>query len=336
MQTIAVTRGEASPKSSVTRMTWVYLALAFGISWLVWLTIIAVAHGREELLHLGTAGPALAAVILSRRGQPDFSYSAIRRLVTFCSWYALCWIVLEFYYSWRANPNLQFGFSPWLLAPAMIPAWVLSGVQSRDLGIRNFLRRLVHAPVRWSLLALLLFPAILLVPAVFAHFLHLPLVTPEQPARLYSLVATDAVFFLYNVLFVAVLEEPGWRGFLLDNLQAKYSPLLASTMVWFAWALWHAPLDYFRPVRFSLSMYLQVRFVFLIPIAIILTWLYNRSNRSIQSTVVFHASMNTFPFVLPYYPPALALLFVLAGYGVISERMWRKRDLVISSQSQLD
>lgn len=133
---------------------------------------------------------------------------------------------------------------------------------------------------------------------------------------------------LFNVLFVAVLEEPGWRGFLLDILQAKYSPLLASMMVWFAWALWHAPLDYFRPVRFSLSMYLQVRFVFLIPIAIILTWLYNRSNRSIQSTVVFHASMNTFPFVLPYYPPALALLFVLAGYGVISERMWRKRDLL--------
>ncbi len=336
MQAIAVTTGEASPKSSVTRMTWAYLALAFGISWLVWLTIIAVAHGPEELLNLGSGGPALAAMTLTRRAQTDFPYSAIRRLVTFCIWYALSWIVLEFYYSWRANPNLQFEFNPWLLAPAMLPAWVLSGVQSRDLGIRNFLRRLVHAPGRWSLIALQLFPAILLVPAVFAHFLHLPLVTPEHHARLYSLLATDAVSFLYNVMFVAVLEEPGWRGFLLDNLQAKYSPLLASMMVWFAWALWHAPLDYFRPVRFSLSMYLQVRFVFLIPIAIILTWLYNRSNRSIQSTVVFHASTNTFPFVLPYYPPALALLFVLAGYGVISERMWRKRHLLMSSESQLD
>jgi uncharacterized protein len=71
-------------------------------------------------------------------------------------------------------------------------------------------------------------------------------------------------------------------------------------------------------------MYLQVRVIFLIPITIILTWLYNRSRRSIQSTVVFHASMNTFPFVLPYFPPALALLFVVAGYFVISGRMWQK------------
>jgi uncharacterized protein len=95
--------------------------------------------------------------------------------------------------------------------------------------------------------------------------------------------------------------------------------------VWLPWALWHAPLDYFRPVRFSLSVYLQLRVAFLIPIVIILTWLYNRSERSIQATAIFHASMNTFPFVLPYFAPGFGLLFVVAVYAVIGDRMWRRQ-----------
>jgi len=95
-------------------------------------------------------------------------------------------------------------------------------------------------------------------------------------------------------------------------------------LVWLPWALWHGPLDYYRPERFSLAMYLELRVVFLIPLVILMTWLYNRSGRSIQSTVLFHASMNTFPFVMPYFPPGFALLFVAAALVVVLERMWRK------------
>src|SRR5437879_6929996 len=96
--------------------------------------------------------------------------------------------------------------------------------------------------------------------------------------------------------------------------------------LWLLSALWHAPLDYFRPVRFSLVMYLQIRVIFLIPIVIILTWLYNRSGRSIQASAAFHASMNTFPFVLPYFASGFALLFIVAVYAVVADRMWRKRN----------
>jgi hypothetical protein len=61
----------------------------------------------------------------------------------------------------------------------------------------------------------------------------------------------------------------------------------------------------------------------MIPLSIILTSFYNRSGRSIQTTAIFHAGMNTFPFVLPYSQPAWALIFVWAAYVVIRERMWR-------------
>jgi membrane protease YdiL (CAAX protease family) len=312
----------ATPRNrSVTADVWMYLTLAFLFSWVAWILVIKL-HAREEFLNFGTVGPAFAAILLSRR--QTASSRPWLRVVTFLVLLVLGWIVLSWHYSWRDSPDRSFGLNPWLIAPALFPAWIISGVFSKDSGVSGFLKRLVHAPGRYSLLALLFFPALLLIPAWIAHRFHQPLIVPELEGSAAASVAPAAVFFLYNIFFVAVLEEPGWRGFLLDRLQQRWSPLMASLLVWLPWALWHAPLDYFRPVRFSPSVYLQLRVAFLIPIVIILTWLYNRSGRSIQATAIFHASMNTFPFILPYFTPGLGLLFVVAVYAVISDRMWRR------------
>jgi hypothetical protein len=36
--------------------------------------------------------------------------------------------------------------------------------------------------------------------------------------------------------------------------------------------------------------------------------------------------MNTFPFVLPYVPLSLALIFVFAIYTILADRMWRRKE----------
>lgn len=140
-----------------------------------------------------------------------------------------------------------------------------------------------------------------------------------------SFVAYGALTFLRNFFFTAVMEEPGWRGFLLPRLQQKFSPLLASVAVWLPWALWHAPLDFTGGVGHTWMSYVQVRVIYFVPVTIIMTWLYNRSGGNILSSAIFHAGMNTFPFVLPYAPPVLGLIFVWAGYGVIADKMWRRQ-----------
>ena len=302
---------------------WLYLAVVFGFSWAAWLIALRL-HAREEFLNFGAAGPALAAMLLSRQGKDRWA-SPARRAAVFVAMLFVCWIVLALRYG--SNAGVGFHPNPWLMAVAVPPAWVLSGVFSKDGGIRSLISRLVHSSTRWSLIALLFFPAFLLTPAAIAKLLHLSLVTPQHNGPATTLIQSAVTLFLYNLLFVAVLEEPGWRGFLLDNVQQTRSPLVASIAVWAPWALWHLPLDYSRPAPFSLMMFLQVRVIFLIPIAIIMTWLYNRSRSSLQSTTMFHAGMNTFPFVLPYFPPALSLLFVVAGYAIYSDRMWRKKEL---------
>jgi membrane protease YdiL (CAAX protease family) len=260
---------------------------------------------------------------LSFRRHPIPAQNKSLRWAWFLALLALCWIALSLHYQNRGADNFELSFDPVLLIPAILPAWVVSGAFSRDAGVRTLLRRLVHRPGRWSFYALFSFPVFMLIPAGIVHLFGGPLVWPGEQGTPLVLAARAAVFLGYNILFVAVLEEPGWRGFLLDRLQSRIAPLWATLLVWLPWALWHGPLDYFRPTPFSLINWLLIRVVFLIPLAIILTWFYNRSGRSIQAAALFHASMNTFPFVLPYSMPAFGLLFVWAGYAVVDGKMWR-------------
>jgi CAAX protease family protein len=314
---------ENSSETPLAMQAWAYVAIAFGLSWSM--TILAIKlHAKEEFLNFGAAGPAFAAMILSRRGRSDSSRGRAARWVWFFLFLLLCWSVLSLHYLWRASGHFAFRLDPLLIGPAIFPAWVLSGVCSRDLGTRALIKRLVHRPHRWELAALFSLPLMILVVSAVAHRFGGKLVVPQSEGARSFVVAAAIAFFFYNVLFVGVLEEPGWRGFLLGRLQTRFSPLLASVLVWLPWALWHAPLDYFRPTPWTLMQYILLRVVFLIPLTIILTWFYNRSGRSIQATVLFHASMNTAPFVLPYFPPAWGLIFVWAGYAIIADRMWRR------------
>jgi membrane protease YdiL (CAAX protease family) len=309
--------------TSPAKAVWSYLALAFGLSWIAWLIVI-MFHAREEFLTIGVAGPAIAAMILAGNSRRDERSNSNVRAAIFVVTMVASWIVINLYYAWRGDSALTFQPRPELMVCAVFPAWIVSEVSSPDAGVRALLLRLVRPPDRWSLAAFLFFPVLLLVPAWIAHIFHQRLIMPAGHRPIAASIAVALSVFLYNLLFAAVLEEPGWRGFLLDRLQTRVSPLLASLFVWLPWALWHLPLDYSRPGHFSIAMYLQVRVIFLIPIVILLTWLYNRSARSIQATAIFHAGMNTFPFVLPYYMPGFALLFLLAAIAIFADRMWSK------------
>jgi hypothetical protein len=287
-------------------------------------------------LILGICGPAFAAMLLSRSGasHSGASHSGVsqpdrrRRFLWFIGMTLLGWIVLVFTSEWRgvrAHWPVQIKF--WLIAPAMLPAWVISGAFSKDRGIHSLLRSLVHPPDwRWPAVALLSMPAFLLVPSVLVHMFGVPFQWPAPQNSAWMYIASGIVRFGYSLLFAAVLEEPGWRGFLLERLQQRVSPLAASLWVWLPWALWHAPLDFGGWVANSLILYLEIRVIFLIPLTILTTWIYNRSGHAILAAAIFHASFNTFPLILPFVQKTYVLIFVWAGYVVVKDKMWRRLD----------
>jgi membrane protease YdiL (CAAX protease family) len=133
------------------------------------------------------------------------------------------------------------------------------------------------------------------------------------------------VEFGYALFFGGgVSEEPGWRGFLLPRLQERFSPLVASLLVWFPWALWHAPLDCVGYAGPTIAAYLRARVLILIPLAIIITWVYNRSGRTILSAALLHSAFNVAPDFIPSTKMAVWMIAGVAILAIISDRMWQK------------
>jgi len=311
------------PEAAKAGVAWKFVALAYTLAWIPWIVCIKL-HASEMMLNLGVAGPSLAALILLRRSRSAVPRIAAGRVLLFLLLVAGCSVILSLYYAWRTGPTLHLQWDPWSLIPSIAPAWIVSSALSRDLGIRELGVSLVRFN-RWSLVGFFIFPRIIFVGDALARSLHQPLTMQSSNGSAANDTAKALVFFLYSIFFTAALEEPGWRGCLLPILQQRWSSLQSTLFVWFAWALWHLPLDLSRPQGFSIAQYLESRIVFLIPISIILTWLYNRGCRSIQACATFHASMDTFPFVFPYWMPSFALLFVIAGMATVRDRMWRRR-----------
>jgi hypothetical protein len=89
----------------------------------------------------------------------------------------------------------------------------------------------------------------------------------------------------------------------------------AAALLWVLWALWHAPLGFHGPVGRGLATYVQQRVVSLFLLAIVLTWLYNRSGGNLLTVAIFHAGTNAFPLVLAYSPISFALFGLWTGYA---------------------
>lgn len=167
----------------------------------------------------------------------------------------------------------------------------------REFWSRTFnLRRI---PGRWFLAALFTHPAILLL-AVGVD-LGLGGELQFQTANLNNLGAIISL-----VIFVFVLgplpEEMGWRGVGYDRLVRSMNPLKASLLLGSVWAAWHIPLFLIEGTFQHQLGFGSFRFwVFLasnVPLTVIITWVYNRTDRSILSAVFVHFSGNIIGAIL--------------------------------------
>ena len=110
----------------------------------------------------------------------------------------------------------------------------------------------------------------------------------ELPSSLLTLVVTA----VYMLIFVTLGEEVGWRGYALPALQARYGALLASLILGVLWALWHLPV-FFNPDTSYSNLPFLLFLVFLVPVAILITWLFNSTGGSVLMAMFFHAVLNT-------------------------------------------
>lgn len=100
--------------------------------------------------------------------------------------------------------------------------------------------------------------------------------------------------FLKNLFAGPLGEELGWRGFALNELQKKHSPIKSSIIIGFWWGLWHLPIWFTKGFTgINLIKYITFFMITIISVSIIITVFYNL-NKNLLVSIMIHQLFNFF------------------------------------------
>ncbi|HEM62343.1 MAG TPA: CPBP family intramembrane metalloprotease [Chloroflexi bacterium] len=274
---------------SRTRFPWLYLVLAYGFAWAIWIPVAWTRQGYRTspllvaALLAGVFGPGLAAIVLvhlrgDRVERRDFWNRALdpRRIrPIWCLVAVLLWPVLH------------------------LAAIGINGLVGGSAPAFSLLRELMTQPV--------------------------------------ALIVLPILYFVQ-----AGLEELGWRGYMLDRLQAIWSPLPASLVLGICHAFWHLPLFWIvgtNQVEYGLGPDLWLFFAYVVAGSIYSTWCYNDNRRSVLAVILLHftANLNLDIFAVPGPQVRIYQLLAIAG-AVLVGAVWvaaaeRQRRAVTPAQT---
>jgi membrane protease YdiL (CAAX protease family) len=307
-----------------------FFIFAYALSWSALLLYFSILKGDPTLgvlvEPLVVFSPALMAMLISGIAEPFPKHESGRpRWIAFIvSWLVSAPILIL--YAWKIYKVEDLAVAAIVFSMiAIFPAWVLSSAYARIPGIRKLFSTLLkpRGPLLWYLVVFLIFPGIPLLAMGITR-----LFGGEAQFYLADMAFRDAVFLLlleFTHVFLmtgGINEESGWRGFALPRLQSRYPVIVAALIVGFFWALWHLPLDIGTGV--PVAWILENRLVWNLVFAILMTWLYNRTNGSILAPALFHSAMNAFGNQFSITTAGNVIFIGLAIFAIASDRMWQK------------
>lgn len=184
-----------------------------------------------------------------------------------------------------------FGYA--LMFPQWSPAlaaFFVVGIIGGKTGMFNLWRKtsIAKSSVKWGLVAV----AIPLVCCVAAYIA----LTLKEFGQFSMPIFTRSIGN-YGICFLATVfgcygEEIGWRGFLLPQLNKKYSLFVSGLFVGLFWAFWHINL-----IQAGLSIF-GLFALSVICFSIIISWLCSKTKNSIFVAIIFHTIINMCSLVL--------------------------------------
>ncbi|HET7436562.1 MAG TPA: CPBP family intramembrane glutamic endopeptidase [Thermoanaerobaculia bacterium] len=319
-----------------------YLVLAYVFSWGVWCALPAIVGTNWTLLKIFVVigmGPGLAAVLLDRmhgtagritsRWWMHFAFVFLSLLAINISSLITGDARLAEEFAKASAPGVTtVGVFGSVVAAAVCAFIFASAAASERSSLNSIATRL---PLKWCAIAVLLPAALLLASYAIA------LITREEmpPSIRAGLPLVTWLGFvtraaLFTLLAVAIGEETGWRGWLLPHLQQRVNPLNASLITGVVWGFWHFPLWLIHAYPGAPDG--VVEYLFIGPlVAILFTWIVNRSGGSLAVAVLLHTAINSSQRLLPttlMFPIFLTALVVTV---IFTERMWRRRGDALSA-----
>ena len=218
-----------------------------------------------------------------------------------------------------------------LSGPAVM-AMIFIHIALDKTGQKDYWRRIIdykRIPLKWYSIIVLFVPTFSIIAALLSHYWSSPLFFVNRLPSLWLLILV--------VPLAPILEELGWRGYVLDRLQEKYSALSSSLILGVLWFFWHVPAFFFpggmlgvMPIA-SLSFWLYA--ITLVILSVYFTWIYNNTNRSTLAAILFHimiefsANAGLIPFDQPEHLYNVVLLLIIAiGITVVYGARTLKKD----------
>lgn len=258
----AVDTSYVAPRVRWTNIV-LFVVLAFGISWLVWLGLRALGVPFTIYAAAGMFGPALAALLVRLLRKEGFADAGLRLVG-------------------RGQRGGGWMYLAAYLAPPLLIA----------VGI---LLSLLIGYQHWAFGQNIQLQAQAIVKALHQQGAKLPPGFTAQQLALISVLSSSALAFTLAIPFNMIFtfgEEFGWRGYLLPKL-APLGGVGAAIITGVIWGLWHAPLivldGYNYPGYPQLGVLMMV--VFTTSLGIIFAWLRFRSG-SVWPSTLSHAAIN--------------------------------------------
>lgn len=324
---VVVNIGRMSITQNIKRNPLLYFFI-FSIAFTWVITFFMVGLLEQEaytFTHVAGYGPVLSAMVISaiinnkrvefKISNWLFAFFLVMIIAGLLRWVSRIW--------WRHN--LDWTVLPGDFLLVTLAAFVMAGAFSRNEGIRSLLRPYLNwrVPLIWIIIAVVLWPLITLTGNFIGESLGLS--SPAMPMRPQApLPLAMLVSFLWTIFFNGPLgEEAGWRGFAIPRLQQRFSPLVASLILGINWSFFHS-IFYFVNLKGPWYMF-WVRLGD-IPLAILFTWLYNRTKgKSLLPVLLMHASFNAANDYLPRIKLTVyAVLGIVVLIIIFTDRMWRK------------
>ena len=240
-----------------------FIVLAFGISWAIWLGLAAAGVAFTIRAAIGMFGPAIAATIVRLVRKDGFADAGLRLAA-------------------RGRKGVVgIYIAAYLLPPILIAAGIVLALLT---GIQH-----------WAFSDNLNLMAKTITTQLQSVGQSLPHGLSANQLALISIISQTILAFTVGILINMIFtfgEEFGWRGYLLPRL-SPLGGILAAIITGIVWGLWHAPLivlnGYNYPGHPWSGVIMMV--IFTTALSMIFAWLRFRSG-SVWPSTLAHAAFN--------------------------------------------
>lgn len=203
-------------------------------------------------------------------------------------------------------------------------AMILEYRENKGTGVRALLKRsfdFKRIKVKgWYVPVLLLYPTVLAL-----SFFVMRLTRMNVPAP--SISVPSALLLCVVCFILALGEELGWSGYVIDPMQDRWGALKASLVLGSIWAVWH----YVALVQAHNSVTWIAWWTLLTVAArVIMVWLFNNTGKSVFAMALFHMTLNVgwqlFPVNGSFFDPRVTGLS-MAAVATIVVIVWGPRTL---------